>query len=124
MILIIGGAYQGKLDYVLKKYPGKSVFQCSAENPEMDISKEIINSLHLMALAQTRAGIDTLDFLRGLLPKLNYKIIICDDISCGVVPLEYETRIWRETMGRALILLSKNADEVIRVFCGIGSRIK
>ena len=124
MIVIIGGAYQGKLDYVLENYPGKTVFQCSLENPKMDLSGEIINSLHLMVLAQIRAGLDTLAYLNEILPKLKGKIIICDDISCGVVPVERETRIWRETMGRALTLLSKNADEVVRVFCGIGSRIK
>ena len=124
MVLIIGGAYQGKLDYALENYPGKSVIQCSIENPEMDLSEDIINSLHLMVLAQTRAGLDTLGYLREILPKLKGKILICDDISCGVVPVEHETRIWRETMGRSLTLLSKNADEVVRVFCGIGSRIK
>ena len=124
MILIIGGAYQGKLDYVLEKYPGKSVFQCSVEKPEIDLSGDIINSLHLMVLAQIRAGLDTLSFLRKILPKIKDKIIICDDISCGVVPVEHETRMWRETMGHSLTLLSKNSDEVVRVFCGIGSRIK
>ena len=124
LILIIGGAYQGKLDYVLENYPGKSVVQCSVENPAIDLSGDIINALHLLVLAQTRAGLDTLDFLREMLPKLKNKILICDDICCGVVPVEHETRIWRETMGRSLTLLSKNADEIVRVFCGIGNRIK
>jgi len=124
MILVIGGAYQGKLDYVLKNYPGKSVFQCDAENPDMGLSADIINSLHLMVLAQTYAGRDSLKYLQEHLPGLSGKIIICDDISCGVVPIDPETRRWRETMGRCLIFLSGHADEVVRVFCGIGSRIK
>ena len=124
MVLIIGGAYQGKLDYVKENYPCKSLVQCSLEQTEMDLSGDIINSLHLIVLAQIRAGLDTLAYLREVYPKLKDKILICDDIFCGVVPVEKETRIWRETMGRALVFLSKNADEVIRVFCGIGSRIK
>ena len=124
MILVIGGAYQGKLDYVLENHKGKSVFQCSVENPELDLSADIINALHLMALAQIRCGRDTLGYLREILPKLKDKIIISDDITCGVVPIDSEPRQWRETMGRGLALLSNNADEVIRVFCGIGSRIK
>ena len=124
MILIIGGAYQGKLDYAINNFPGRSVFQCSEEKPEMDTKKDIINSLHLMGLAQIREGINTIDFLRGLLPQLKDKIIICDDIFSGIVPVEYEMRLWRETMGGALTLLSKNANKVIRVFCGIGSMIK
>jgi len=110
MVLIIGGAYQGKLDYAMENYPGKSA--------------DIINSLHLLVLEQIRDGIDSLAYLRENLPQLKDKIIICADISCGVVPTDPETRLWRETIGRCLALLSKNADEVVRVFCGIGSRIK
>ena len=124
MILVIGGAYQGKWDYVAENYPGKTVFQCCIENPDMDLTADIINALHLMILAQIRAEIDTLKYLREKLPKLKGKIVICDDISCGVVPTDSEARLWRETMGRSLSLISKNADEVIRVFCSIGSRIK
>jgi Adenosyl cobinamide kinase/adenosyl cobinamide phosphate guanylyltransferase len=124
MILVIGGAYQGKLDYVMENYPGKSVFQCDTENTDMNISTDVVNSLHLMALAHIRKGTDALAYLQEKLPSLKNKIVICDDISCGVVPIDSEMRRWRETTGRCLALLSKNADEVVRVFCGIGSRIK
>ena len=124
MTLVIGGAYQGKLEYVMEKYPGKTLCQCDMDNPDMDLSADVVNSFHLMTLAQVRAGIDSLTYINEKLPKLKGKIIICDDISCGVVPIDPETRQWRETTGRCLALLSKNADEVIRVFCGIESRIK
>ena len=124
MILIIGGAYQGKLDYAIENYPGKTIYQCDPENPEIDITAEIINSFHLTVLAQTRAGTDMLGYFQKKLPELKGKILICDDISCGIVPIEQETRMWRENAGRVMTLLSKNADEVIRVFCGIGSKIK
>ena len=124
IILVVGGAYQGKLDYVLSGHPGKSVFGCDLETTEIDLSADIINSLHLMILAQIRSEIDSLAFLRDRMEKLRGKIVICDDISCGVVPVDAETRQWRESTGRCLALLSKNADEVIRVFCGIATRIK
>ena len=124
MILVIGGAYQGKLDYVLENHPGKTVFQCDVENPGLDLSAGIINGLHLMILAQVRAGTDAIAYLQERLLELKSKVVICDDVSCGVVPIDPEMRRWRETTGRCLALLSKNADEVIRVFCGIGSRIK
>ena len=124
MILVIGGAYQGKLTYVMENHPGKKVFQCNAENPEMDLSADIINSIHLLVLAQIRAGIDTLTYLHEKLPDINGKIIVCDDISCGVVPVDQESREWRETVGRCLGLISKNADEVIRVYCGIAGNLK
>ena len=124
MVLVIGGAYQGKLDYVLENYPGRTVFKCSADDPEIDTTADVIDALHLAALARIRKGSDTLGYLDEILPKLSSKIVICDDISCGVVPIDNETRKWRETTGRAMTKLSKSADVVIRVFCGIGSRIK
>ena len=124
MTLVIGGAYQGKLEYVMEKHQGRTVFQCDIETAKPDLSADVINSLHLMTLAQIRAGIDSLTYINEKLPEMKDKIIICDDISCGVVPIDPETRQWRETAGRCLALLSKNADEVIRIFCGIESRIK
>jgi len=124
MTLVIGGAYQGKLEYVMGKHQGKTVYQCDMDNPELDLSADVINSLHLMMLAQIRAGVDSLTYINEKLPEMKDKIIICDDISCGVVPVDPETRQWRETAGRCLALLSKNADDVIRIFCGIESRIK
>jgi len=124
MTLVVGGAYQGKLDYVLGNYPVSTVFQCDINSANIDLSADVINSLHLAVLAQTRMWMDPLAILNGLLPMLKDKVIICDDISCGVVPIERENRLWREATGHCLAMLSKYADEVIRVFCGIGSRIK
>jgi adenosyl cobinamide kinase/adenosyl cobinamide phosphate guanylyltransferase len=124
MIFVIGGAYQGKLDYVRERFPGKTVFQCGADDPEPDLSADVINALHLMILAQARAGDDALAWLRERLPELKGKIVICDDVTCGIVPVDDETRLWREICGRCMTLLARNADEVIRVFCGIGSRIR
>ena len=136
MTLIIGGAYQGKLEYAIEKASEKitphsdtngnhekKVFKCDVENPEMDISSDIINALHLMILAQMRNGQDSMEYLQGKLPSMKNKIVISDDISCGVVPIDPEMRQWREATGRCLSLLATNADEVIRVFCGIGSKI-
>ena len=54
----------------------------------------------------------------------NMNIIICDDISSGIVPLKKEDRIWREETGKCLQYLSKESSKVYRVFCGIPSVIK
>ena len=125
MILIIGGAYQGKLDYAFERY-GKSkyIYECSQETIEINFSREIINSFHLLVLAQMRKGIDTVEFMHQNIDKLRNKIIISEDISCGVVPIDKEMRLWREALGHNLCYLSKESDEVIRVFYGIGTKIK
>ena len=51
-------------------------------------------------------------------------ILICDEIGNGIVPMEAEERIYRERTGRILEQLAAQADEVVRVVCGIGQKIK
>lgn len=123
MVLIIGGAYQGKLDYALASYGEGSVYRC-ADEPSADLSADIIDGFHRLVLAQLRNGVDTREYILKNLDALKSKIIISDDISCGVVPIDPEMRQWREAAGRSLALLAGHADEVVRVFCGLGSRIK
>jgi len=126
MELIIGGAYQGKLDYARLKYPEAPVIQCDENTPELDLPEGacIINAFHLFLLARIHAGLDPLELQDSLLAALDNKIIVCDDISCGIVPLSHETRLWREAAGRCLVRISMRADTVTRVFCGIASALK
>ena len=125
MTLIFGGAYQGKLDYAQQTFgPGLTVYKCheSEENPSF--GGAVVASYHLLVLAQIRRGMDPCAFLEARWPDLREKIILCDDISCGVVPLDAETRRWREAVGRCMGMLAGRADSVIRVFCGIGMKLK
>jgi adenosyl cobinamide kinase/adenosyl cobinamide phosphate guanylyltransferase len=125
MILIYGGAYQGKLDYALEHYnTNASVYQCSETETQIDFSKQIINSFHCLILAQLRNHTEPCQFVNENMEFLKPKIIICNDISCGVVPVDSEMRLWRESVGRVLAILAKHADEVIRIFCGLGMKIK
>lgn len=126
MILIIGGAYQGKLEYAKENYfiKDEEVFACNEGCRTPDLSKKVIYGLHQLIYEQIRSNMDTGDFLKTNLNLFSDKIIICDDISCGVVPMDAQMRSFREAVGRALAYLSKNADEVIRVFCGLGTRLK
>jgi adenosylcobinamide kinase/adenosylcobinamide-phosphate guanylyltransferase len=52
------------------------------------------------------------------------EIIIFEDIFCGVVPADPESRKTREEKAKELTELAKSADAVYRVFCGIGTKIK
>ena len=49
-------------------------------------------------------------------------IVICEDITCGIVPVDATDRKWREDAGRFMQALAKNRD-VYRVICGIGEKI-
>ena len=55
---------------------------------------------------------------------LQKEVVICDEIGCGLVPMDAGERARREQVGRLCIALAKEADRVIRVVCGIGTVIK
>ena len=60
----------------------------------------------------------------GLLEKCRGKIIICDEVGCGIIPLDKSDRVYREALGRFLCDLAALSDTVIRVTAGIGQFIK
>ena len=122
MILIIGGAYQGKTAYAKQTYglQDADIFTCETEL--LDLSARCLRHLERFALACVRAGKEPADVLAGL--ALSGKILICEDISCGVVPMDAETREWREAVGRMNAALAAQADTVTRIFCGLPLELK
>jgi len=126
MILIIGGAYQGKLDYAKKRLNarGSDVFSCKDDEMSLPEGKAIIDEIDKWILALLREGIDVKKEAKRLVEKNREAIIICNDISCGVVPIEPLMRKWREEVGRVLAVLAAESDEVVRLYCGIAMRLK
>lgn len=124
MILIFGGAYQGKLDFAAEKFhvPAKEIF--SAEGKNLDFSKRILYGLENFTHACARDGTDPVETLRGCREMWQDKILIIQDMSTGVVPMSAETRAWRQENGRLCQYLSREATEVYRVLCGLGRRIQ
>ncbi|MBE6035878.1 MAG: histidine phosphatase family protein [Clostridiales bacterium] len=128
MDLIFGGVYQGKLEYVKKHFniSDEDIFYCdkTAESPQIDFSKRVIYKLEEFTLACVRQGLEAKAYLEENRLELQNKIIICGDISQGIVPIDKEMRQWREMNGRILIYLSSQANHVIRIFCGLPQVIK
>ena len=126
MILIFGGAYQGKLEYAREKYniAEEDIFCCSEDSAQPDFSKKLIYGLENFTFACVKEGLEAKTILESNIDKLDDKIIICADISQGIVPMDKDQRDWREMTGRAMLYLGKQADTVIRVFCGLGHEIK
>jgi hypothetical protein len=124
--LIIGGEYQGKLDYALRRfgYPPCGVHYCEYADARLRTDKPVIYKLERWVLEALHAGLDPSAEFRALLPELTDKIIICTDMTCGVVPSDPATRAWREASGRAAAAAAEAADEVVRLFCGIPSVLK
>ncbi len=125
MILIFGGAFQGKLEYAKEHwdFTENDIFYCE-ENLSIDLSKKVIYGLEKFCFACVCEDAETKGTLQMYAEPLDDKIIILDDVSQGVVPIDPDRRAWREEVGRTMLWLGREADEVHRVFCGLGQRIK
>lgn len=120
MILIIGGAFQGKLDFAKKSLDltEDDVFTCNGEN--IDFSKRCIDKIE----AFTWANEDPLGYFQTHREQWENSVLILQDISCGVVPLGAENRAWRLKTGRLCQYLAGEASRVSRIFCGLEQRLK
>ena len=119
MHLIIGGIYQGKLDYAKNRFQvsPEEVFPCT-ESTELDLSKRCFCCYEKYLRACCREGVQPFtDFAEDA-------IIICRDIFCGIVPDVKEERTWRELAGCTVTAMAQQAQTVTRIFCGIPTVLK
>lgn len=118
MDLIIGGAYQGKLDYAREQFHLETEDLAFYENG-YDTTRRCLCYLEQAVYDAVAAG-------RPFeLPSLRADaVVICTDVSCGVVPMDRVQRLWREEVGRTVCALARRADSVTRVFCGLPLRLK
>ena len=121
-ILIVGGACQGKRAYAKKAF-GLNEREILPWNEERE-ETSCIADLHLRVRACLEKGLTQQEVLEKLLPFCQGKIVLCDDIFCGVVPLDALERQWREVTGRLLCRLAQEADSIIRMQCGLPQAIK
>lgn len=127
MKLIIGGYAQGKLNYVLQRYaPEKDVIMDGMlpENTEDLTGRVIINHFHSWVKNSIAKGKCPEKDIASFLEKHPDCIIISDEIGSGIVPIDGAEREYRERTGRILVKLADRAEEVVRVICGIGQKIK
>ena len=132
MKLIIGGYSQGKLNYTLRKiYDGTLPEYTKIDTAEINIIKSdttntiiIINHLHTFIKTSMQRGENPKESILDFITKYPDCILISDEIGNGIVPMDAFEREYREQTGRILIELAKEAEEVIRVICGIGQKIK
>lgn len=128
MILVFGGAYNGKLSFVKKKFniEDEDIFAIDDDSKDLriDFSKKVINNFHKFTYKLSLEKIDAMDYIVSNSELFKDKIIVCDDISKGIVPLKKEDRFWRENTGRCLQYISSNSKAIYRVFCGIPMVIK
>ena len=127
MKLVIGGYAQGKLNYVQGKYNVEASMVYAGEIPEK-IEEEkgvvVINHFHnWVKMKIANDGCPEKEIFE-FVEKYPDCVIISDEVGNGIVPIEAFEREYRERTGRILVELAKKAEEVERVICGIGQKIK
>ena len=120
MELIIGGACQGKKEYAISHFGLKDgeIFTCT-EDGEPDLTVRCIDHLERYlrrCAAEDREPVAPDAFRKDA-------ILICEDITCGIVPINALDRKWRELTGRYLQRLAGGGAEVSRVFCGFAQKL-
>lgn len=126
MVLITGGAYQGKVDYAIEKFnlSRKDIYTCSRDKVELPEGAAIINNVEELVWACLANDRDPLKYLAARKSRWSKSVMIVNDISCGIVPMDKSERIFREAVGRTTMYLAQEALAVVRVFAGIGKRLK
>lgn len=126
MKLVIGGYAQGKLHYVLQQNNTKEVLVCDAMYPRKAVKDKvvIIYHFHLWVKDMLTKGGCPEEEVEQMVSIHPHCIIISDEIGNGIVPVDAFEREYRERTGRILVTLAAQAQEVERVICGIGQKIK
>ena len=119
MEVVLGGAYQGKTDYVREKYgfSDSDIYVCTPD-AEPDLSKPCLIHAEQYVLYAMRNGLEPAMTFSG------NTVLVFDDIFCGVVPVDKETRLWREAAARYMTACAREADVVTRVTAGLPQVLK
>ena len=130
MILITGGAFQGKLEAAEQIYkiqnPGKQPVVAEGERAETgELHKaDIICHFHLWLKRMLQEGKDPYPMAETLLKGNPDVILVMNQLGCGIVPMDRFDREYRELTGRMGCVLARQAEDVYLVNCGIAKRLK
>ena len=113
MVLILGAVGAGKREYAR-----------SLGYTEEEMSPDVFSNAPVITdLEETiRKAPDQAETLFERLLKKD--LVLCCEVGSGVIPLQREDRIFRETTGRLCVRLAKEADAVVRITAGIPMAIK
>lgn len=129
MILIIGGAFQGK------RKCSREVLGITSEEYEQGLAdgytdhigqalhSRYIAAYHLFLRKAMEEGKDPHRYTCQVIDG-NPRIVSMDEVGYGIVPMEASDRVYREAVGRCGQILAEKADMVYRVICGIPVKIK
>ena len=124
MELIIGGSFQGKRDFALRKFPDRVFADAGTADLETLSKAEGILYFEKAVRRLMEAGEDPMRFTEELIADSPDAVIVSTEIGYGIVPLDAFEREYREAVGRACTRLASFSSCVTRVVCGMGMEIK
>lgn len=121
-ILLIGGMHQGKRALAARLFGlSETDFADGATCTREELSAApALDGLHRLTRRMLAAGEEP----ATLQPLLEDKIVLCDQLGCGVVPADRASDDWREATGRLCCDLAARAELVVRVTAGLPQVLK
>lgn len=124
MILITGGAYEGKKEYAMKRFgfsAGEITDGKTASEEEILCASCVVN-YHDFIKRITDESPE--HFTEKFVKCCSDAVVVMNETGSGIIPLEKSERIWREQTGRCGCIIAASSSEVIRMICGIPVTIK
>lgn len=127
MIIITGGAYQGKKAFAKKRFgiddkdiaSGKEIFDAEALS-----GYRAVSDYEYVIRHNLEAGRDAKEEFEKLASLNNHIIIIASEVGSGIIPINESDNRFREEAGRIMCLASDMSEAGYRVVCGVGVQIK
>lgn len=129
MVLITGGAWQGKTDFakkfLLEKEDRRLKIVDGSQAAEEDWRQvDLFTDFHLWVARLLREDRDVYEAVNRMMEENPSITVTVNELGCGIVPVDAFDRKWRETTGRVCCLLAQKSTEVYRVTCGVATKIK
>jgi adenosylcobinamide kinase/adenosylcobinamide-phosphate guanylyltransferase len=126
MKMIIGGAFQGKTLYASTLTGIMKEQMADGATCELDMifKTPLIYHFHEYVKRLIQMEQFSFDLPKQLMEKNPNLVIVSNELGYGVVPIDAFDRKYRETTGRICCMLAEQSDEVHRVICGLGQKIK
>lgn len=113
MILVVGGQGSGKRDFV--RALG---YQDDDMSDSLAGTEPVLVDLHILLKDLSLVSEEAFADLLGK------AVVVCNEVGCGVVPMEASDRAWRDRVGRTCARLARDATRVVRMCCGIPADLK
>ena len=123
--LIVGGTRSGKKERLSELgFLDSEISDGAACSLDKAFSLPALYGLHMLVRRLMKSEANPVQVVRKGLQEGAVRVVVCDEIGCGIVPIDRADENWREAVGRLCCALAQKADAVVRVIAGVPQFIK